>query len=117
MTRIESGSSLSGQGSGGSDIGANCLKMVGAPGTLWGDTGYNTVQATNMWPFPSEDLIKAQMASYNNNGVSGARGFCTGTSKDGNSQTLTKYIWEYMGNPIPPEIYGGFFIFARVKVP
>ena len=107
MTRIESGSSLSGQGSGGSDIGANCLKMVGAPGTLWGDTGYNTVQATNMWPFPSEDLIKAQMASYNNNGVSGARGFCTGTSKDGNSQTLTKYIWEYMGNPIPPEIYGG----------
>ncbi len=35
------------------------------------------------------------------------RGFTTGISKDGFSQTLTKYIWETLGNQIPPEIYGG----------
>ena len=58
-----------------------------------------------MWPFPNEDLIKTKMAAYNNHGVSGARGFCTGTSIDGTAQTLTKYIWEYLGNQIPSSIY------------
>ena len=32
--------------------------------------------------------------------LSGARGFCA----DG--QTLSKYIWEYLGNTIPTDIYG-----------
>jgi hypothetical protein len=46
------------------------------------------------------------MASYSGPGGRGARGFATGNSKDGAPQTLTKYIWEYLGNQIPPEVYG-----------
>lgn len=99
ITRIEDSSNLSGQGENGDDIGANALKMVGLPGTLWGETGYDQEQATNMFPFPYEDLIRSKMKAYSGGGVSGDRGFCA----DGT--TLTKYIWEYLGNPIPPEIY------------
>ncbi|MDQ1283666.1 MAG: hypothetical protein QG620_14 [Patescibacteria group bacterium] len=111
--RIESGSSLSGIGQNGTDIGANLVYQMGKSGTLWGETGYDLLQdGTNgqavmkMWPFPNEDIIKTKMAAYNTYGYSGARGFATGTSIDGSPQTLTKYIWEYLGNQIPAEVYG-----------
>lgn len=99
LTRIEDGSSLSDQGEGGVDIGATVTKMIGKNGTLWGELDYNTEQG-NMWPFPIEDLIRTQMKAYNLSGVNGDRGFCV------NGQTLTKYIWEYLGNSIPDDIYG-----------
>ena len=100
ITRVESGSNLSGQGEGGGDIGANIRTLIGTPGTLWGDPGYNTDTGVSMWPFPNEALIQSKMKAYNVGGVSGSRGFCA----DGT--TLTKYIWEYLGNPIPSDIYG-----------
>lgn len=49
----------------------------------------------NLWPWPYEDLIKADMCE----GIT--KGWC------GTNKTLTQYIWEYLGNPIPAEIYGG----------
>jgi MYXO-CTERM domain-containing protein len=55
------------------------------------------------------------MAGYAGGGAAGARGFCAGTSQDGTPQTLTKYIWEYLGNPIPAEIYGCANITACVN--
>ena len=105
ITRIEEGSSLSGVGENGADIGANVLTMVGMPGTLWGETGYNEESGTSMWPFPYEDLIKEKMKEYSGEGVSGNRGFAA----DGNGLyegpiTLTSYIWEYLGNECPSEI-------------
>ncbi len=106
LPRIEAGSSLKGAGSGGADIGANCMTLIGTAGTLWGETGYATDTGVSMWPFPNEALIKSKMAAYTATGITGARGFCTGTSKDGTSQTLTKYIWEYLGNQIPSSVYG-----------
>ena len=108
LPRIESGSNLDGIGQSGADIGANATTLIGTPGTLWGETGYDTDTGNSMWPFPSEDLIKEKMAAYTDatHGITGARGFATGTSKDGSSQTLTKYIWEYLGNQIPADIYG-----------
>ncbi|MEN6474575.1 MAG: hypothetical protein ABFD81_11225 [Syntrophaceae bacterium] len=106
ITRIETGSNLSGQGNDGGDMGANVKTLVGKSGTLYGETGYNSDTGLSMWPFPNESLIKTKMAAYSNSGVSGARGFCTGTSKDGTTQTLTKYIWEYLGNQLPSDIYG-----------
>ncbi len=106
LPRIESSSNLSGRGSDGSDIGANIITLIGTSGTLWGEEGYNSSTNISMWPFPNEALIKSKMAVYSNGGVSGARGFCTGVSSDGTPQTLTKYIWEYLGNPIPSNIYG-----------
>src|SRR5205085_1629742 len=59
-----------------------------------------------LWPFPNEAVIKADMASYSGPGGAGARGFTAGNSLDGSPQTLTRYIWEYLGNQIPAEIYG-----------
>ena len=101
IVKVETASNLSGKGEEeGADIGANALKMIGKTGTLWGEPGYNVEQNMDMWPFPNEDLIRTKMKAYNAGGVSGNRGFCA----DGT--TLTKYIWEYLGNTIPPEIYG-----------
>jgi hypothetical protein len=95
ITCIESGSNLSGQGESGADIGANVKTLIGTAGTLWGETGYNADTGVSMWPFPNEDLIRTKMKTYSGGGVSGNRGFCV----DG--QTLTTYIWEYLGNTIP----------------
>lgn len=91
------------------DVGATILYKRGKSGTLWGDPGYDDLTPDSLWPWPNEDQIKEKMASYNYNAngivVIGARGFATGNSLDGTPQTLTKYIWEYLGNIIPPEIY------------
>ena len=108
LPRIESSSPLATAGSGGKTVGATILKKIGASGTLWGETGYNTVTTENLWPFPHEDKIKANMSTYNLHGVNGARGFCaTGKQLDGiNNITLTSYIWEYLGNKMPTDIYG-----------
>jgi hypothetical protein len=115
LPRIESGSTLAASGSGGGPTGATILWKIGVDHTLYGDPGWNTVRspangyggtADQLWPWPNEALIKADMASYNGPGPVGARGFCTGTSKDGSAQSLTKYIWEYLGNQIPSSIYG-----------
>ncbi len=100
ITRIETGSNLKGQGESGADIGANITTLIGTPGTLWGEAGYNTDTGVSMWPFPNEDLIRSKMKAYDEGGVSGDRGFCA------EGTTLTRYIWEYLGNTIPSSIYG-----------
>jgi hypothetical protein len=107
ITRIEAGSNLSGVGQGGANIGATLQYMIGVSGTLYGETGYNVVQSTPMWPFPNEAVIKTKMASYSNASppLSGARGFAApGTGLYGGPTTLTSYIWEYLGNPCPADI-------------
>lgn len=68
-------------------------------GSLYGEPGWDAVTAENLWPFPNEDIIRGKMRTYSLHGANGKRGFCV----DG--QTLTKYIWEYLGNPIPNEVY------------
>ncbi len=106
LPRIETGSTLATAGSGGGQIGAQILYMWGTTGTLWGETGYDTITTTPLWPFPNEAVIKTDMASYVGPGGAGHRGFTLGNSLDGTPQTLTKYIWEYLGNQIPNNIYG-----------
>ena len=111
IVRIEPGSNLKGVGENGAGIGATAVKMVGKPGTLWGEQGYNEEQSAGMWPFPHEALIKRKMQAYsgtmNGVSVSGARGFAAaGTGLYGGPITLTSYIWERLGNPLPTEIYG-----------
>jgi MYXO-CTERM domain-containing protein len=114
LPRIETGSTLATAGSGGGQVGASVVYMWGTTGTLWGDPGYDTITADPLWPFPNEAVIKADMASYSGPGAQGARGFATGTSKDGSPQTLTKYIWEYLGNQIPADIYGFHIVSATL---
>jgi hypothetical protein len=113
LPRLESGCALHTAGLSGAAVGANIVYQYGKTGSLYGETGYNLLQdgtngqsTVSIWPFPNEDLIKTKMAAYSNHSVTGTRGFCTGTSRDGSSQTLTKYIWEYLGNQIPSDIYG-----------
>ena len=105
IPRTETGNSLSTVGSSGGQIGHGAMNIVGTSGTLYGEAGWNSDTGVSMWPFPNEDLIKTQMTAYSSGAITGARGFCTGTSMDGSPQTLTKYIWEYLGNQIPASIY------------
>ncbi len=106
LPRIEAGSALKTAGEGGGQIGAEIVFKTGRPGTLHGEPGWDELTGEPLWPFPNEDQIKAKMAAYDGPGAPGARGFATGTSIDGTPQTLTKYVWEYLGNEIPADIYG-----------
>jgi hypothetical protein len=103
ITRIEAGSALKGAGSGGTDIGANVVTRYGTDGTRYGDAGYNQPTAVALWPWPNEERIKREMCV----GAGVTRGFCsTGKRLDNlNAVTLTSYVWEAMGNPLPSGIY------------
>jgi len=78
------------------NVGPNIDYQFGVTGTLYGDAGYDILTDVPLWPFPYEDTIRENMRNYALHGVDGKRGFCA----DG--QTLTKYIWRYLGNPLPP---------------
>jgi hypothetical protein len=96
-TRVESGTFLKGTGASGSDVGANIRYRYGTDGAHYGQTGYNTATTTMLWPWPNEARIKAEMCAAT------TRGFCsTGKRLDGvNPVTLTSYIWEAAGKPMP----------------
>ena len=113
IVRVEPGSALSGKGSDGADIGANVTKRYGKTGTLWGEAGYDQITTESLWPWLYEDKIKA-VFSEPNTPPPGAvpasndttRGFAAGTDKFGKPMTLTRYVWQFLGNEIPAEIYG-----------
>jgi hypothetical protein len=98
--RIEDGSTLKTSGSGGGQMGAQIVKRIGVSGTLYGEADYNATTEDDLWPWPNEDRIKTDMAAVSN------RGFTAYSGMDGEHNTLTSYIWEYMGNQIPSTVYG-----------
>jgi len=100
LTRIENNSTLNTKASDGLSIGATIMYRIGVTGTLWGEMGYNTTTSEKLWPFPNETVIRNKMMTYSTGGSNGSRGFCA----DG--QTLTRYIFEYLGNTIPTGLYG-----------
>lgn len=100
LVRIENGSTLEGAASDSGDVGATVIKRIGVSGTLWGETGYTDTTDGDLWPFPNEDIIRTNFRTYSHANIDGTRGFCA------TGQTLTKYIWEYLGNTIPCDIYG-----------
>jgi hypothetical protein len=107
ITQLPGSSPLRGAARDGGDVGATVLKRYGVSGTLWGDPGWDTLTDENLWPFPNEDRIKKDMASYEGP-PSGKRGFCAdGNGRYGGPITLTSYIWEYLGQSCPPEVCGG----------
>jgi hypothetical protein len=99
-------------GTGLSDVGAVVEKRIGRSGTLWDEAGYDEVTNENLWPWPYEDQIKSVFSEPNtplagntpstNNSI---RGFTVATDKYGKVMTLTRYVWQYLGNEIPAEIY------------
>lgn len=108
-------------GENNAQVGASIIYQYGKSGTVWGEDGYNKLQdgtdgqeIVSLWPFPNEDIMKEHMRTYSYsdpNGVrpaiTGARGFCAdGKQLNGvDDITLTSYIWEYLGNKIPRDIY------------
>jgi hypothetical protein len=99
LPRVEAGSALSNAGSSGGQIGANIMKKIGISGTLYGESGWNTITNESLWPWPYEARIKNDMK------VVSTRGFCaSGNGLYGGNITLTSYIWEALGNPCPADI-------------
>jgi hypothetical protein len=96
------------QGSTGGNVGAQVEKAWGEFCTHHGQTNYDSVTTDNLWPFPYEDEIKTWFAVSTGQGTS-TRGFCSGNSVGGTSQTLTKYIWEYVVNGVQTEIPSGIY--------
>lgn len=89
LPRTEAGSVLATAGAAGAQVGAQIVNRIGVSGTLYGDTGYDQVTTTSLWPWPNEARIKTDFADYN------SRGFSAGT------KTLTDYVWSYLGNASP----------------
>ncbi len=113
IVRAEAGSVLAGKATDGGDVGADVTKRYGKSGTLWGEEGYDQLTTELLWPWLYEDQIKTVFAEPNPS-PSGAipstndttRGFSSATDAFGKPQTLTRYIWQYLGNQIPADIYG-----------
>jgi hypothetical protein len=94
--------------------GAVIMKRYGVSGTLWGETGYDTLTNEDLWPWPYEAKIKAIFSEQNDpppNTVPGpggnntSRGFCAaGSGLYGGPITLTSYIWEITGTACPVNI-------------
>lgn len=97
LTRAESASALS-----NATQGATALYKYGTSGTGWGDTGYNTITSDSLWPWPNESRIKSDFAGVSARGFAAAGKQINGTD----DVTLTSYIWEYLGNAMPSDIYG-----------
>ncbi|MBN2169508.1 MAG: hypothetical protein JW738_09710 [Actinobacteria bacterium] len=98
ITRIEPGSPLKGAASDGGDIGATVLKRYGVSETLYGESGYEQLTDRDLWPWPNQYRIQNDMGSYIGP-PSGSRGFCAPGAN------LTEYVWEYLGNPVPNDLY------------
>jgi hypothetical protein len=101
LLRVEAGSRLKGAGAGGADIGPQIVLRYGADGSKFGAPGFNAATTTPLWPWPNEDRIKREMCEGT------TRGFCTPAKRLDGAQpvTLTSYIWEALGSPIPKGIY------------
>jgi len=93
--RIEAGSPCKGTGVGGADRGANILYRY-RDGVL---------TAEPLWPWPNEARIREDFRT--DFGLpNAARGFCAdGVDAWGQPHSLTRYVWQALGNRIPAGIY------------
>ena len=106
LLRVEDASNRGSGGESGDRVGAHIINRVGTSGALYGESGWNTETNVSLWPWPYETEIREWFRETNvpPSGASplsndSMRGFCA------NGQTLTKYIWEYLGNDIPADVY------------
>lgn len=91
FTRIENGSTLKTAGSGGGQIGAEIQYKIGTTGTLYGDSGWDTLTADSLWPWTNESYIKGHLCSHYS-----SYGLC---STKYSSYTLTEYLNGYGNSP------------------
>lgn len=82
------------------------LYYRGRSDTFYGDNGYDQLTDTRRWPIGGEDIIAANMRSYDNPAayavgggtvhIEGDRGAAAG------DETLSEYFWGYIDPYIPP---------------
>jgi hypothetical protein len=113
IVRSEPNNNLSDLSNDDTPLGATVMTMIGKSGTFYGDPGFDQETNIPMWPFPLENIIKMKMQAYRFTGpiysgtgndriemgvasLSGERGYAV----DG--QSLSHYIWNYLGNLVPP---------------
>lgn len=80
MHRIEDGSNLKTAGLSGGQIGPQNVYKMGTDGTLYGETGWNTLTSNALWPWPNQTEIRAALCSAYSHGM------CAG------SQSLSSYM-------------------------
>lgn len=89
----------------GGRMGAEVMTLLGQSGTHYGDDGFDIETHLPMWPLPIEEIAHQHMSAFRLSGVdrngeepgiTGERGFALP------GETLTNYIWSYLGNPPPP---------------
>lgn len=116
ILRSEVGGNLYTNGSDGGPIGATIINKTGTSGTLWGESEWNTETTDCLWPFSNETVISDRFRTYNigqenQSKPDGIRGFTA------DNQTLTKYIWEYIGHPNPYKQVGeDSFILSKLNI-
>lgn len=98
--RIEDSTILTTSGQSGARVGAVVTNKIGISGTLYGDPGYNAITTDPLWPWPNENRIHVDFSGAIDLPSSSPanRGFAA------SSQTLTRYIWEALGNNIPGDV-------------
>lgn len=79
----------------GAQVSAQTVQRVSASGSLFDETGYNTLTNESLWPWPNEARIKADMSAVlDESGITiGARGF----GHTNNLTSFTDYICSYLG--------------------
>lgn len=85
--RIETGSNLKTAGSGGGQIGAEIVYQYGVKGTMWGDTDFNTLSGTALWPLAYEAERKVLLCNTRGFGICGT------------TYTLTEWVNGYGASP------------------
>ncbi len=96
----------------GGGQGATILYRYGKSGTLWGEAGYDQLTDEPLWPWPYEDKIKEVFAEphqppsgYAPSSNETVRGFTVAKDRFDQPMTLTRYIWQYLGEPVPADMY------------
>jgi hypothetical protein len=96
----------SNQGSAPQYLPLSQLYYRGRSDTFFGDSGYDQLTTERRWPIGGEDIIAANMRSYNN-----PEAFAVGggtVNIEGNrgaaasDETLSEYFWGYVDDYIPP---------------
>jgi hypothetical protein len=104
LLRVEEDSNRYAGGNNGGHVGAHIINKLGKTGTLWGENGWNQEQPESLWPWPYEDYIW-EWFRVPNVPPSGATPAVNNTKRGfaADGQTLTNYIWGYLGNGVPDE--------------
>ena len=106
IMRVESDSNRYRGGKDGHHVGAHIVKRLGTSGSLWGDPGWNTETNENLWPWPYENEIGEWFRAENSPPAKASPSLNqTGRGFAVEGQTLTKYLWGYLGNDLPPGSY------------